>query len=107
MMGGDEGTAYPRVVVTVVGEIDLANSAELRSRLEAASRNGGVVEVDLHRSTFFDATGLSALVSGRQTARGRGGRLLLTGVPPYLRRLLVVAELESLLTDAPEPLCRP
>lgn len=86
-----------RVTVQVTGEIDIANSAELRSRLEVATQNASIIEVDVHAATFFDATGLAALVSGRQSASQQGGRLVLTRVPPYLRRLVIIAGLDLLL----------
>ena len=96
-----------RFVVRVIGEIDLANSAELRSALEAVSRDADVVEVDLGEVTFFDATGLTALVYGHRAAVEHGGSLVLTRVPPFLRRLLEITGLESMLAASPEQGCRP
>jgi anti-anti-sigma factor len=95
-----------RLVVRVIGEIDLANSFELRSALEAASRDADVVEVDLGEATFFDATGLTALVYGRRAAVAQGGSLVLTRVPSFLRRMLDITGLESMLAASPEHLCR-
>ena len=94
-------------MVRVIGEIDMANSSQLRSRLEAAAQGGGVVEVDLRETTFFDATGLTALVSGRRAAIEQGGSLVLTAVPPFLRRLLVITDLESTFDASPESRCEP
>jgi anti-sigma B factor antagonist len=91
-----------RVVVDVDGEIDIANAAELEARLAAASRHGRVVVVDLGRVTFFDASGLSALLGGRRAAIERGGSLLLANVPPFIRRILVLTSLDSVLQAEPE-----
>ena len=88
-----------RSVVRVAGDIDIANSVQLRSILEAAARDGVVVEVDMGEATFVDATGLTALLVGRRAAIGHGGSLVLTHVPPFFQRLLEIAALETVLTS--------
>lgn len=88
-------------MVHVVGEIDIANSSNLEERLEAAATHGRVVIVNLGLTTFFDASGLSALLSGRTAAISRGGSLLLADVPTFLQRLLTITSLDATLTSVP------
>lgn len=90
------------IVVHVAGEIDISNAAELQEKLESVSTDRRMVIVELSQVTFFDASGLSALVRGRTAAVMRGGSLILVDVPPFLLRLLAITSLEHLLTVAPE-----
>jgi anti-sigma B factor antagonist len=92
-----------RVRVAVDGEVDLANSSELEMRLGAASRDGRLVVVDLAQVTFFDASGLTALLSGRRAAIEQGGSLILVNIPPFLRRMLTITSLDSVLLVETEP----
>jgi anti-sigma B factor antagonist len=94
-------------LIHVTGEIDIANSAELQLRLETAVRSATKVAIDLREATFFDASGLSALLGGHRAAMGHGRSLVLVNVPEFLRRLLRITALDSVLPIATESDCRP
>jgi anti-sigma B factor antagonist len=69
----DEGAPVIRRV-TVEGEIDLAASDELQTRLaKEGNDRGAVVIVDLSECLFIDSRGLSALLNAaRRLTRSRG-----------------------------------
>jgi anti-anti-sigma factor len=68
------------------GELDLAAAAMLRSRVEAAA--GGGLIIDLREVTFIDSSALRELLNARTELERHGSRLVLSGVPAPVRRLL-------------------
>jgi anti-sigma B factor antagonist len=72
VVGDQEDPVVRRVIVD--GEIDLAASAELQTRLAEASRGAAaVVLVDLSECLFIDSRGLSTLLNAaRRLTRSRG-----------------------------------
>ena len=67
------------VVVTLRGELDIANAADLGAVLsEAVARNPHVI-ADLSDLTFIDCASLGVLVRARTRAREAGGDLVLAG----------------------------
>ena len=67
-----------RVVVKVLGELDLDTAPRLRKVLVDLADEGRVhVTLDLAGMTFIDSSGLSAFVSGLKRLRETGGELLL------------------------------
>jgi anti-anti-sigma factor len=68
------------------GELDLAAAAMLRARVEAAAIRGLII--DLREVTFIDSSALRELLNARQELQRHGSRLVLSGVPASVRRLL-------------------
>jgi len=79
------------VVVRLRGEIDLANSVDVRGCLFAYSCE--YVILDCSRLTFMDASGIGTIVAAQERARAGGGRLVLFGLPAPQLRLLEVTGL--------------
>ena len=78
------------VVVTLRGELDIANAADLGAVLsEAVARNPHVV-ADLSDLTFIDCASLGVLVRARTRARGAGGDLVLAGARGKVWRVLTL-----------------
>lgn len=77
------------VVVAVSGEIDLALRAQLVGSLRAAAGIPGVktVVVDLTHTSFMDASGIGALVIGREVARTAGVVYRVVGAAGQVRQL--------------------
>lgn len=98
----DDGVA----TVTVLGEIDFANSGQLADRLRAAVADWSpeVVRVDLAAATFIDSTGLGALIEGYRAASESGSRFLVVNPTHGFRRVLAVTGLNEFfgLTDTDE-----
>lgn len=91
------GTTHRGVpVVALAGELDLVSHKRVVGRLaEVLRRLGPDLVVDLTGVTFCDSRGLSALVRVANRARGDGGRVTLTGVPPRMARLLRMTRLHD------------
>jgi anti-sigma B factor antagonist len=78
------------VVVTLRGELDNVNAADLWAVLsEAVARNPHVV-VDLSDLTFIDCASLGVLVRARNRAREAGGDVVLGGVCGRVGRVLAL-----------------
>lgn len=78
------------VVVTLRGELDIANAADLRAVLsEAVARNPHVI-ADLSDLTFIDCASLGVLVRARTRAREAGGDLVLAGARGKVQRVLAL-----------------
>lgn len=83
------------VVVSVMGEIDLATSPALREALDDAVSRGPNVVVDLTGTTFLDSTGLSDLVRGREEATDKGRQFHLVVTNPRVHRVLEITGLSE------------
>ena len=78
------------VVVTLRGELDIANAADLGAVLsEAVARNPHVI-ADLSDLTFIDCASLGVLVRARTRAREAGGDLVLAGARGRMWRVLAL-----------------
>ncbi len=86
-------------VVAVSGTVDLYTARELRDMLnEAVPQADGRVVLDLSATTFFDSTGLAALIHAHRRAERIGGRLVVVNHDPEIARLLRVTGLDTLLS---------
>jgi anti-sigma B factor antagonist len=86
-------------VVAVQGTVDLYTAREVRDLLnEALPQAGGWVVLDLSATTFFDSTGLAALIAAHRRAERMGGRLVVVNVDREIARLLQVTGLDTLLS---------
>jgi len=86
-------------VVAVQGTVDLYTARELRDLLnEAVPQAQGRVVLDLSATTFFDSTGLAAIIAAHQRAERIGGRLVVVNVDAEIARLLAVSGLDALLS---------
>jgi stage II sporulation protein AA (anti-sigma F factor antagonist) len=77
-------------VISVSGDVDLANSGQLRDALLRSAAAGHPVVVNLSGVTFLDATGVSALIAGRMAT---GGRFRLVGATGVVHRVLALTGL--------------
>ncbi|HXR41673.1 MAG TPA: STAS domain-containing protein [Acidothermaceae bacterium] len=97
----------------VVGRLDVTTAADLRADLlgvlerhaVAPSGNGDDLVVDLSGVNAVDMVGVGLLVGVHRQAQRRGRRLVLTGVPPRVMRLLTATRLRRVLAvrDLPRP----
>ena len=86
--------------VTVAGEIDYSNVADLEDALTAEHSAGGAVRVDLRNLEFIDSTGLGAIIQASLRAEEAGTRFDV--VPgPFVERMIRAAGLEGRLATAP------
>lgn len=93
-------------VLGVVGELDLASAATMRTAGRAALEQSGcsTLILDVTALTFVDSTGIGSWVELRNHALERNQRLVLRGVSENLTRILTIAGLVSLFDlDAARP----
>ena len=93
--GSDSGS----VVVSMPGQIDLVNAAEVRENLLTALGSGaGVVVADLTSTDYCDSTGFRTLTAVHRTGAAAGKQLRLALIPAgVVARTLTVLELDRLL----------
>jgi anti-anti-sigma factor len=86
--------------VRLAGAVDMETSPALRAELIElinAAGQGAELSVDLGEVSFVDSSGLSALVVAHRLAAAKDARLLLTGLPQHIARLLSITGLDELL----------
>jgi anti-sigma B factor antagonist len=90
----DDGTA----TVTVRGEIDFSNADELAGCLRAAVTDWSppTLRVDLAQASFFDSTGLGALIDGYRAAVEADIRYIVVHPTEGFQRVLSVTGLSEL-----------
>jgi anti-sigma B factor antagonist len=77
--------------VTVTGEVDASNAAEMcLALLDAARRGRPPLEVDLAGVTFMDSTGLRAIDEAAKTLAVSGSRLVLHNAPRHVLRIIEI-----------------
>jgi anti-anti-sigma factor len=87
-----------RAAVALHGEFDVANASELGAELGRHLDEGRkLIRVDARRVEFIDSTALDELISASERCRADHGSLILTNVPPCMRRLLAVTGLDQVL----------
>lgn len=84
------------LAVTLVGEIDLARSPELRLRLrEDVDAGPKRLVIDLTKVTYMDSSGVATLVEALQRSKARGCRLVLAGLQPKVRSIFSISRLDT------------
>ena len=87
-----------RIVVSLVGEVDLATADEVLDAIHPLiDPDGPGIEVDLGRLEFIDSTGINKLILAQQAAVEAGVPLVLRNARPSTRRVFVIAGLVSYL----------
>lgn len=91
-------------LITVVGEVDLYSSPELRSAiLDAVASASERVSVDLSGVPYMDSSGVATLVEGLKTARDRRIAFRLVEPSDSVMNVLGLARLDSLFEVGPAP----
>jgi anti-sigma B factor antagonist len=88
-------------VVVPTGEIDLLTVEAVRSELDAARRDAGVVVLDLRAVTFLDSSGLRLLVEAARD--GPGDAFAVVPGPARVQQLLELTGLAGRLRFVDEP----
>jgi anti-sigma B factor antagonist len=88
-----------RLVLSPVGDLDMAAAAAFDRALDEALERPGLVEVvvDLAAVPFLDSTGVAALLRGAAEAVGRGATLRVTDPQPLVARVLRITAVDVLL----------
>jgi anti-sigma B factor antagonist len=95
-----------RIVIKVVGELDLDTAPQLRTVLVSLARQGAVhVTLDLAGMTFVDSTGLAVFVTGLKRLRQAGGDLALHSPSATAMKVLTISGLTSVFAISEEAVC--
>jgi anti-sigma B factor antagonist len=87
-----------RAAIALYGELDVANAHELRTELaEHLAAGRRVIRVDAAGVEFLDSTALAELIVATELCAADHGSLILTNVPPRVRRVLNLAGLDHRL----------
>jgi stage II sporulation protein AA (anti-sigma F factor antagonist) len=88
---GGSGGAW----VHVAGEMDLANTPELRRALRDAQLYARVVVVDLRKVTFIESSGVHIILDAAANVQPGNGRLILVRGPAQVDRALTLTSVSS------------
>jgi anti-anti-sigma factor len=92
------------VLVSVIGELDMADADEVGQLLTDAVEAGKpIVRLELSRLTFADSSAIKAVLVGHEAARNRGVTYEIVNPHTRVKRLLEVTGLTSALTVLYEP----
>ncbi len=82
-------------IFDVSGDIDFANSPEVRQSVLHEIREGRMsrVVVNLTHVRYIDSSGVASLVEGLKASRDLGSRFVLFGLSPSARELLQLSRL--------------
>jgi anti-sigma B factor antagonist len=93
-----------RMVVTMEGELDMANAPLLQSRIESGELAAAkTVVLDLQQLTFLDSTGLRVILAARELCWRRGQEFAVTPGSQQVQRLLSVTGVGEHLRTIAEP----
>ena len=84
-------------IVVVSGDIDLANSSEVRQSVlhEIREIRARRVIVNLSQIDYMDSLGVASLVEGLKVSRDLGSRFILFGLSPSVRQVLQLDRCEG------------
>lgn len=82
-------------VISLEGEFDLAERARLLDAF-AVTTSSPIVIINFEKTRYLDSTVLECLVALERAITERGGKLILVGIRPEIRRIFDVCGLERL-----------
>ena len=94
--------AADQAVLTLAGELDTSNVAQLYEELAQLSREGvRHITIDIAALEFVDSTGLSAIISAHKRAAASGGELIVLDPSDDMRRLFEITGIDTYLNLRP------
>ena len=82
-------------IFDIVGDIDLANSPQIRKAVlhEIREERTPKVVMNLTKVRYIDSSGVASLVEGLKASRDAGSRFILFGLSPSAREVLQLSRL--------------
>jgi anti-sigma B factor antagonist len=82
-------------IFDIVGDIDLANSPQIRKAVlhEIREERTAKVVMNLTKVRYIDSSGVASLVEGLKASRDAGSRFILFGLSPSAREVLQLSRL--------------
>ena len=91
-----------QAVLTLAGELDASNVAQLYEELAQLSREGVLqITIDIAALEFVDSTGLSAIITAHKRAAASGGELIVLAPSDDMRRLFEITGIDTYLNLRP------
>ncbi|MGB7439366.1 MAG: STAS domain-containing protein [Candidatus Acidiferrum sp.] len=86
------------VIFDISGDIDLANSPEMRKVLlgEIKGKHDRKVFLNLTNVRYIDSSGIATLVEALKASRDNGGRLILYGLNLSVREVMELSRLQKI-----------
>ena len=86
------------IILSVQGEVDLANAASLRAELTSAIGTGTrLIVVDLTGLRYIDSSGINVLLDTHRAFAKDGCLMALAVVPSVIQRIFDIVGLEQLM----------
>ena len=85
-----------RSVLSVDGEVDIGNAADLQAAIESAGTRAFEIWVDLSETTFMDSSGLHAMSEARSLLVGAGLQIAVICPDGPVRRVLTLTGFDQL-----------
>ena len=87
-----------RIVIPLVGDVDVANACQVYKRLiELDLRPGALLVLELRDATFIDSSGIRLILQARELAERNGASLLVVRGPERVMRMLELVGLDEQL----------
>jgi anti-sigma B factor antagonist len=92
------------VVVTLVGELDMAGTEPLAAEVQQALSDSPIdaLEIDVRGLSFADSAGLQAILAAQETTQLAGVDFRLVSVSPAVNRVIHLAGVDHLLLPTAE-----
>lgn len=87
------------LVKSKVEKLDITSAAELKSELVLLNKKGiNSIVLDLSASKYCDSSGLSAVLVANRLCKDSSGSFVLCGLNETIKKLIVIAQLDRVLT---------
>ena len=92
------------LVVRLGGELDLGVADKLRLTLDKELFQGKIrhLIINLSRVTFMDSSGLGVILGRYKRLTHQGGKVVLVGAQPPVKRILELSGLLQIMEDFPD-----
>lgn len=91
------------VVLSIVGDVDLYSSPEVRKELIALTeKKVKHILVDLNKVSYMDSSGVATLVEGLQQVGKYKGKLLLYGLDSVVKEVFELSRLDKVFDIYPD-----
>ncbi len=82
--------------VKLSGEVDIYNSPQFKEQMvKLIDQKNGNITLDCTDLTYIDSTGLGVLIIILKRVREYGGRIRITNLKPYIKKIFVITELDK------------
>src|SRR5579872_1733141 len=90
------------MVVKINSEkLDSLIAPELKAELVNINSEGAKnIIIDMSETRYCDSSGLSAILVGNRLCKNSGGMLVLTGLKDAIKKLILISQLDSILSTA-------